>query len=181
MAPTWQLRRASLADLAAIMPLETATFGTDAWSADSMAAELAGPHTYYLVAFQPDTPDVVDGYAGLLAPSGGTEGDVQTIAVAEGARRHGLGRALLASLVAEARRRGVAQVFLEVRADNPAAQRLYTAFGFEQLGVRRGYYQPDNVDAIVMRLTVPPTATSLAGQEQAREAASVPDSAGGDS
>jgi ribosomal-protein-alanine acetyltransferase len=160
MAPAWQLRRANLADLSAIMPLETATFGTDAWSTDSMAAELASPHTYYLVAFQPGTPDAVDGYAGLLAPSGAAEGDVQTIAVAEGARRQGLGRALLASLVSEAGRRGASEVFLEVRADNPGAEHLYTAFGFERLAVRRGYYQPDNVDAIVMRLIVPSAATS---------------------
>lgn len=162
MAPTWQLRCATLADLSAIMPLETATFGTDAWSTDSMAAELASPHTYYLVAFQSETPDAVDGYAGLLAPSGAREGDVQTIAVAEGARRHGLGRALLGTLVSEARRRGAREVFLEVRADNPAAQRLYAAFGFEEIGVRRGYYQPDDVDAIVMRHTVPPTALPTA-------------------
>lgn len=162
MAPAWQLRRANLTDLSAIMQLETATFGTDAWSTDSMAAELANPHTYYLVAFQPETPDAVDGYAGLLAPSGAAEGDVQTIAVAEGARRHGVGRALLGGLVSEAGRRGASEVFLEVRADNPTAQRLYAAFGFEQLGVRRGYYQPDNVDAIVMRLIVAPTAMPAA-------------------
>lgn len=148
----WQLRRATLDDLSAIMPLETATFGTDAWSTDSMAAELASPHTYYVVAFRSETPDAVDGYAGLLAPSGAREGDVQTIAVAEPARRQGLGRALLHGLVTEAHRRGTRDVFLEVRADNPGAQRLYETFGFERIGVRRGYYQPDNVDAIVMRL-----------------------------
>ena len=152
MASAWQLRRASLDDLSAIMPLETATFGTDAWSTESMAAELASPHTYYLVAYRPENPDAVDGYAGLLAPSGARDGDVQTIAVAESARRHGLGRILLADLVTEAHRRGAREVFLEVRADNPGAQSLYTAFGFEEIGVRRGYYQPDNVDAIVMRL-----------------------------
>jgi len=152
MASAWQLRRAGLDDLSAIMSLETATFGTDAWSADSMAAELASPHTYYLVAMRPEKPDAVDGYAGLLAPSGAWEGDVQTIAVAQSARRRGLGRALLGDLVAEAHRRGARDVFLEVRADNPAAQSLYAEFGFEKLGVRRGYYQPDDVDAIVMRL-----------------------------
>ena len=152
MASTWQLRRASLDDLSAIMPLETATFGTDAWSTESMAAELVSPHTYYLVAFRPENPDAVDGYAGLLAPSGARDGDVQTIAVAESARRRGLGRILLADLVTEAHRRGATEVFLEVRADNPGAQRLYAAFGFEEIGVRRGYYRPDNVDAIVMRL-----------------------------
>jgi [ribosomal protein S18]-alanine N-acetyltransferase len=39
-----------------------------------------------------------------------------------------------------------------VRADNETAARLYARFGFERIGVRRGYYQPGRVDAIVMRL-----------------------------
>ena len=42
-----------------------------------------------------------------------------------------------------------------MRADNPSAQRLYRRLGFEDVGVRRGYYQPDDVDAIVMRLRIP--------------------------
>ena len=42
-----------------------------------------------------------------------------------------------------------------MRADNPIAQALYDSLGFVQIGVRRGYYQPDDVDAITMRLAVP--------------------------
>jgi ribosomal protein S18 acetylase RimI-like enzyme len=42
-------------------------------------------------------------------------------------------------------------VFLEVRADNPRAQDLYRRHGFADVGIRRGYYQPSGVDAIVMR------------------------------
>ncbi|MHB1172566.1 MAG: GNAT family N-acetyltransferase, partial [Lacisediminihabitans sp.] len=80
---------------------------------------------------------------------------IRTIAVAEEARRGGLGRTLIQSLVTEARKRGAAQVFLEVRADNPDAQRLYQRLGFERIAVRARYYQPDGVDAIVMRLEVP--------------------------
>jgi ribosomal-protein-alanine N-acetyltransferase len=44
-------------------------------------------------------------------------------------------------------------VVLEVRADNPRAQKLYRRFGFVQIGLRRGYYQPANVDALVMRVS----------------------------
>ena len=43
------------------------------------------------------------------------------------------------------------EVFLEVRADNARAQHLYERFGFERVGVRKRYYQPSGVDAIVMR------------------------------
>ena len=51
-----------------------------------------------------------------------------------------------------ARERGARQVFLEVRADNPVAQRLYASEGFVELGRRPRYYQPDDVDAVVMKL-----------------------------
>ncbi|MEO8906529.1 MAG: ribosomal protein S18-alanine N-acetyltransferase [Microbacteriaceae bacterium] len=141
------------------MALETSIFTTDAWSRSTMRAELANAHAYYLVAVRSDDSDAarpasVDGYAGLLAPSGAAEADVQTIAVAPNARRHGVGRALVAALIGEAAERGAHEVFLEVRADNPGAQTLYRSFGFEDIGVRPRYYQPDGVDALVMKLMV---------------------------
>ena len=162
---TWMLRRAGEEDLDAIMAIETATFETDAWSAESMRAELLSPHTYYLVAVRVDDPGVVDGYAGLLAPVGAGDADIQTIAVAASARRHGLGRTLMRHLMTEAHQRGAARLFLDVRADNPAAQTLYEALGFEPIAVRPGYYQPDNVDAVVMRHTLVPPAPGLAGEQ----------------
>ncbi|WP_349898726.1 ribosomal protein S18-alanine N-acetyltransferase [Parafrigoribacterium soli] len=151
---TWQLRRATPADLDAIMLLETSIFTTDAWSPESMRSELASAHTYYLVAERLDDANIV-GYAGLLAPRGAHDGEIQTIAVAESARRGGLGRTFIRSLVAEARTRGASRVFLEVRADNAGAQRLYESLGFAAIAERPGYYQPDNVDAIVMKLDIP--------------------------
>lgn len=51
-------------------------------------------------------------------------------------------------------------MLLEVRVDNARAQRLYQRFGFEPIGLRRGYYQPGNVDALVMRLTDPAAAST---------------------
>jgi ribosomal-protein-alanine acetyltransferase len=158
----WQLRRAGRDDVSAIMQLETSVFENDAWSEASMFSEVTGEHGYYLVAYHPETPERIDAYAGLLAPRGGIEGDIQTIAVSPYARRRGLGRVLMLSLIAEARRRGVREVFLEVRADNPGAQTLYRDLGFEEIGVRPRYYQPDGVDAIVMRLTVPTPETTIA-------------------
>lgn len=144
------------------MSLETSTFETDAWSADTMARELRDPNCVYLVAFPPGAPELIEGYAGLLAPEGAQQGDIQTIAVAPGARGHGLGRTLVLSLVSAARRRGAREIFLEVRDDNPGARRLYERLGFVELGVRRGYYQPGNVDAIVMRLHIPAPEFDLA-------------------
>lgn len=159
---TWQLRRATVTDLDAIMELETSIFGNDAWSEENMRAELASPHTWYLVA-ERLSDDGIDGYAGLLAPQGAREGDIQTIAVAEPARHRGLGRTLIQALVAEARKRGAGQVFLEVRADNGGAQHLYETLGFVAIAERIGYYQPDNVDAVVMKYDIPEPVTRVVG------------------
>lgn len=157
---SWVLRRATAADLDAIMAIETAMFPSDAWSPAMMAAEIAGPHGYYLVAEAAD--GAVDGYAGLLAPRGSGQADIQTIAVVDRARRRGLGRTLMLALLDEARRRGATEVFLEVRADNPGARALYDALGFTEIAVRPNYYQPDGVDAVIMRLAVPAAEGALA-------------------
>ncbi|MDX2025665.1 ribosomal protein S18-alanine N-acetyltransferase [Microcella sp.] len=146
------IRDAALSDLDAIMHLETSTFLTDAWSRDMMAAELAAPHTRYIVAVEGET---VIGYAGLSAPAGVEQADVQTIAVDAAHRGRGIGARLLDVLLTEAAARGADDVLLEVRADNPTAQRLYERHGFAAIAVRPRYYQPDDVDAIVMRWEVP--------------------------
>jgi ribosomal-protein-alanine acetyltransferase len=148
MSATPVLRDATPDDLAPIMALEERLFPGDAWSAAMMAAELAAPHTRYLVA---EVEGVVVGYAGLSALPGSTQADIQTIAVDAPHRRLGLGTALLTALLEEAARRGATEVLLEVRADNPGAQALYERHGFEAIAVRPRYYQPDDVDAIVMR------------------------------
>ncbi|RZU52010.1 ribosomal-protein-alanine N-acetyltransferase [Krasilnikovia cinnamomea] len=128
-----------------VLPIETDLFGAEKWSAAMFWNELAQRH-YYLVATEDET---VLGYAGL-AVVGPDESWVQNIAVRRDAQRRGIGRALLEALLAEAGRRGVHKVLLEVAVDNAPAQRLYAGYDFEPVGVRRGYYQPSNTDALVM-------------------------------
>lgn len=141
------LRTATVDDLDAVMALETASFGLTAWARETMAAEMASEWGRYVVAV--DDAGAVVGYVGLRAV--GVEGDIQTIAVAEAARGEGLGRRLLAQAQQDARDRGVQELFLEVRDDNAPARALYASEGFVEIGVRPGYYQPEGVDAIVMR------------------------------
>ncbi|WP_120003632.1 ribosomal protein S18-alanine N-acetyltransferase [Nesterenkonia muleiensis] len=76
--------------------------------------------------------------------------DVQTLAVAPEAQGQGLGSRLLALIEEESRHRGAEDLLLEVRADNPGAQRLYRRNGFETIRQRRQYY-PDGGDALIMR------------------------------
>jgi ribosomal-protein-alanine acetyltransferase len=142
-------RVATETDLEAIMALERSSFPTDAWSDTMMRAELVSPHNTYLVA---EEAGRVVGYGGVRAPKGARDADIQTIAIAAAARGRGRGRALLHDLLNAARERGAVEVFLEVRADNPVAQALYASEGFAVMGRRPRYYQPDDVDAIVMRL-----------------------------
>ncbi|EEP71682.1 ribosomal-protein-alanine acetyltransferase [Micromonospora sp. ATCC 39149] len=131
-----------------VLPIEADLFGAEQWSPAMFWNELANGH-FYLVA-TPDGGGRVLGYAGL-AVAAPDEAWVQNIAVARDAQRRGVGRALLEALLAEAARRGVRSTLLEVAANNGPAQRLYATYGFEPIGVRRGYYQPSNTDALVMR------------------------------
>lgn len=148
------LRDVTLADLDAIAAMEAVLFVGDAWSRELVREEISGQHRRYLALDDEATGRLV-GYAGLLAV--GAEGDVQTIAVAPEYRGQGQGRRLMQALIAVANEAGVRELFLEVRADNPVAQALYISLGFAEIGVRKGYYQPGGIDAVVMRLSPLPT------------------------
>jgi ribosomal-protein-alanine N-acetyltransferase len=145
-----------------VLPIERELFGVEEWSAAMFWSELAQLESrYYRVALDgdpgpdsdPAPPDgaagaVVVGYAGLCTYA--EESWVQNIAVRRDRQGRGIGAALLDDLLAEAARRGTSRVALEVRADNVTAQRLYARRGFEAVGLRKGYYQPSNTDAVVM-------------------------------
>jgi ribosomal-protein-alanine N-acetyltransferase len=148
-----ELRRMRWWDIPGVILLEHAAFPEDAWSVGMFWSELAEASTrYYLVAEEyeagADEPRLI-GYAGLLAGAG--EAEVLTIAVDPQREGRGLGAILLTELMREAARRDCDDVVLEVRVDNDRAQRLYRHFGFEAVGIRKGYYQPMNIDALVMR------------------------------
>ena len=84
---------------------------------------------------------------------GAGEAHILNLCVGETYRCRGVGRRLLSSLIERAAAAGMADAFLEVRPSNTAAIRLYLALGFEQVGMRRGYYQASNgrEDAAVLR------------------------------
>jgi len=138
-------------DIEGLVALERELFPDDAWAAPTWWAELAArPRRDYVVQEGPG--GTIDGYAGV--DLGGEVADVMTMAVAPGAQGRGLGRRLLDELVARAEGDRAAYLMLEVRDDNLAARNLYQAKGFELLSTRRRYYQPGDVDAHVLRLTL---------------------------
>lgn len=144
-----RLRKMNRADMAGILALERELFPEDAWTPEMFAAEFAQPASrrLYLVAEEGTT---LIGYAGMMF-TGGSQADVVTLAVHPDRWGKGTGTALLTALVDEATKRGYQEVLLEVRKDNPRAQQLYLRHGFAEVGIRRGYYQPSGVDAVVMR------------------------------
>jgi N6-L-threonylcarbamoyladenine synthase len=143
-----EIQKATLLDLPEIMKLELASFANDAWPEVSFRSELAATHTYYIIALEDNS---VVGYAGLSKLPGSDQADIQTIAVREDKRGLGIGRMLMDTLTAQAVELDAKQIFLEVRADNSIAQKLYKLFGFKQIGTRKKYYQPDGVDAFIMK------------------------------
>jgi [ribosomal protein S18]-alanine N-acetyltransferase len=150
-APPLVLERMRWWDLAQVHDLETQLFADQPWSLGQLWSELARvPQTRWYVVARRD--DAIVGYAGLFAVP--PEADVQTIAVVPTEQGHGLGGRLLDALLAEAARRGVRQVHLEVRADNAAAQRLYERAGFLADGRRRDYYGRGQ-DAVLMTRLLP--------------------------
>jgi ribosomal-protein-alanine N-acetyltransferase len=135
-------------DIEPVMAIERELFGDEAWSDTMFWSELAQRDTrMYLVD---ETDGVVTAYAGLCAYAP-HEAYVQTIAVAPGEQRHGVGTALLERLIDETAARGIGRLDLEVRADNEPAKQLYVRHGFTEIAIRRQYYQPSGVDAVVMR------------------------------
>lgn len=142
-------REMTLHDIPAVHALEMQLFPADAWPLDMFLAEITHETRGYIVLEIPtDTEMQVIGYAGLMSVA--DTADVQTIAVTPAFEGRGYGRALLDFLAREAVARGAEQILLEVRADNPRAQDLYLKNGYQQIHVRRRYYN-DGVDALIMR------------------------------
>jgi ribosomal-protein-alanine N-acetyltransferase len=148
-----------------LLPLEAELFPEEQWTESMFWSELAQESRLYLVAERTDDDGNVDvvGYAGLCVYVG--EAYIQTIGVIPQVQGAGIGGRLLTALLEEGVRRGEEVVTLEVRADNPVAQAVYERFGFLPIGLRKRYYQPSGVDAIVMQMT------DVAGHLAARAAA----------
>jgi [ribosomal protein S18]-alanine N-acetyltransferase len=129
----------------AVLRIETQVYPRP-WSAALFQSELALRETraYYVAR----VGHQVVGYGGLMMTL--DDGHVTTLAVDPAWHRLRVGTRLLLTLAREAIARGATALTLEVRLSNAAAQALYRRFGFEAVGVRRGYYQDTGEDALVM-------------------------------
>lgn len=143
------LSRATAADLPEVIALERVCYG-DPWPASAFASLPENARVFFTVAR--DVGRALSGY--VVAWYVMDEGELANLAVAPAAREQGIGRALLDSMLEDARSREIAQIYLEVRESNSAARQLYASRGFEEVGKRKGYYRTPKEDALILRRTL---------------------------
>ena len=131
-------------DVSEIAELEKKCFAVP-WSEKSFLSACTTPENIYLVCL---AGEEVAGYCGLWSVLG--EGNITNMAVAEKYRRNGVAEALMKEMEERGRQKDVTIFFLEVRESNDAARRLYEKMGYEQIGVRKNFYEKPAENAIIM-------------------------------
>jgi ribosomal-protein-alanine N-acetyltransferase len=139
-----RIREMSPSDLDGVMAIEEVSFPTP-WSREMFLEDFPRDFSDTLVAAGAE--EEVLGYAVCWTLAG--ESHLLNIAVHPARRGRGIGRALLSECIRRAAGAGASRVFLEVRAGNEAAQRLYRSMGFEFRGIRKGYYTDTGEDAVI--------------------------------
>ncbi len=115
------------------------------WSLDSFRSEMGNKMAHYFVARQGDE---IVGYAGAWYIA--EEMHITNIAVAPDWQGSGIGRKLTSHLIKHGQESGIREFTLEVMVTNERAVSVYRSLGFEIDGVRKGYYQPEGIDAYIM-------------------------------
>ena len=154
LAQNVQIRPMTAADVSRVMEIAASLPEAPQWPEAAYLTALnpeSTPHRIALVGAGPP-PESVQGFtvASLLAP----QAELESIAVAAGSQRLGLGRVLFDALANDLRAAGVLEIVLEVRASNRPALAFYRSAGFGQTGLRRAYYADSIEDALLMRLHV---------------------------
>lgn len=147
------IRKMTEADIRQAAEIERETFSRP-WSAAAFADAVKDKNALFLVAEEcaqreGSVEQTVAGYIGMyLSPP---EGEITNVAVAEESRGRGYGGRLVRAMQQNAILLGVEQIFLEVRMSNAPAIHVYTAAGFEEIGVRPGFYEFPREDARIMK------------------------------
>ncbi|MBU6233616.1 MAG: ribosomal protein S18-alanine N-acetyltransferase [Acidobacteria bacterium] len=145
MTREWYIRPAELRDLHQLVEIEDAQF-PEPWSQQLLRDELTtASHRRYTVA---EHQDVVVGVLGLMLIE--DDAHINTIATRPEWEGRGVARSLLDEALPVIAAEGYRRMTLEVAVSNARARALYTAYGFEPLGVRKQYYRVTNEDALVL-------------------------------
>lgn len=142
-----KIDKMQISDLSTVYELEKKSF-SDAWS-EEMLKDCLNSERYFIITAK-DEKGAIIGYSGLV--SSGDFADVTRIAVFPEFQAKGVGSLLFKELLNECKRRRIATLFLEVRADNSPAIALYEKFRGERFGIRKNYYG-GGIDALLYRFT----------------------------
>ncbi len=142
------IRRGGLTDVRSLSEIEKVSFPSP-WSLWCFLAEYANSKSTILVA-GPPPPDPWDTWGYVIYWVIADEMHILNLAVHPAQRRRGIARALLTAALTRSHDQGAAVVWLEVRPSNTAALALYHSFGFEEIGVRPGYYTDNGEDALIL-------------------------------
>jgi [ribosomal protein S18]-alanine N-acetyltransferase len=165
-----RIREMVAADLDRVIAIERASFTTP-WTLDTFQGLLRRADADLFVAQVADGPAAVDGSAvadGAAVADGPVvayaavwmvvdQAELGDIAVAKEWRGRGIAKQLMDKVLDHVGRRGVREIFLEVRPSNHEARRLYERYGFEAIGRRKNYYSRPREDALVLRRPVVPS------------------------
>ena len=143
---TVKIKPMQKSDIDAVESIEQRAYGQHHWSKDSFMSELSNELAKYFSAFNENGELIA--YAGCWQIL--EEAHITTLAVAPEYRRKSLGEAMLITLLKQCYKDMIKYITLEVRVSNKAAVSLYKKYGFKSLGVRKGYYQDNNEDALIM-------------------------------
>jgi ribosomal-protein-alanine N-acetyltransferase len=137
-------------DLDQVLAIEQASFSMP-WSRNLFLSEFRSLRVSSLMVALTDSP--VRKIAGFIVFwTVEDEMHILNLAVAPEFRRQGIARKLVLSALSHARSKGARRAFLEVRASNTAAQKLYSSLGFSGAAIRRAYYDTPVEDAVIMTL-----------------------------
>ena len=143
---TIKIKQLNKDDIDRIIDIEEHAYGKHHWSRNSFLNELSNKLSLYLGAF--DEKDNLLGYGGCWIIL--EEAHITNIAVNPELRRQHIGEVLLNTIINRCYEKGVKYLTLEVRVSNTPAINLYEKYGFKSLGTRKGYYQDNNEDALIM-------------------------------
>lgn len=140
------IRRAAKSDIHRIIEIEKVSF-SDPWDERLFLDVIDSENKHLMIA---DEGGEIAGY--IVFEKVLDEGHITNLAVGGEHRKKGIATGLINKVLGLAKGMNMREIFLEVRESNGAARKLYSKFGFAELGKRKGYYQGTNEDAIVLRL-----------------------------
>lgn len=143
-----QIRPMTKEDCVQVAAIEADSFSVP-WSLNAFTETMEKENFRYFVA---EEEGEILGYCGFLFVL--DEAEIPNVCVKASARKCGIGRQMMSVLMEEAKKLGMAVLYLEVRESNTPARTLYKSLGFEENGIRKNFYEHPVEHAVLMSKTL---------------------------